>query len=186
MRVLGGVARGRRLRSVPGATTRPPLSRVRQALFNIVQHRLPGASWLDLFAGTGSFGIEALSRGAATVVFVELSPKAVEVIGQNLALTGLEAGATVIRGDVLQEVPRLARIGYRFTVVGIAPPYFRELGPRALGLVDESGIVAPEGCVYVQSHRSEAIPDRTASLIRVRVYRYGETVLSLYVPAIPR
>ncbi len=185
MRVLGGVARGRRLKSVPGETTRPPLARVRQALFDILQPQTPGATWLDLFAGTGSYGIEALSRGAEAVVFVEKNPRAVAIIRENLAATGLEAGATVIRGDVLQEVLRLARIGYRFTVVGVAPPYFKGLGPEVLGLVDETGIVAPGGCLYVQRHRSEELPGRTAALVLARDYRYGETVLSLYVPAPP-
>lgn len=182
MRVLGGEARGRRLKSVPGETTRPPLARVRQALFSILQTICPGASWLDLFAGTGSYGIEALSRGAREVTMVELSPRAVAVIRENLRSTGLDGRATVIRGDVLREVPRLAARGLRFDVVSVAPPYFRGLAPRVLTLLDETGIVAPGGCVVVQRHRSEDIPARTETLTLARDYRYGETVLSLYLP----
>ncbi len=180
VRVLGGSARGRRIRSVPGASTRPPLARVRQAVFNILQPITPGARWLDLFAGTGSYGVEALSRGAEAVVMVELDPKAVRIIRQNLETTGLAARATVIRGDVLQELPRLAANKARFNVIGVAPPYFRGLGPRVLDLIDRTGVLAPDGLVFVQRHRKEELPARAGALRLVREYTYGETVLSLY------
>lgn len=182
MRILGGGAKGRRLRSLPGETTRPPLARVRQALFNILQPVTAGALWLDLFAGMGSYGIEALSRGACGVVMVELDRRAVAVIQANLESTGLAGQATVIRGDVLREIPRLARDGHRFDVIGVAPPYFRGLGAKVLALIDETGILAPDGQVYVQRHRTEELPSRTPSLGLARDYRYGETVLSFYRP----
>lgn len=182
MRILGGQARGRRLKSVPGETTRPPLARVRQALFNILQPVTAGSTWLDLFAGTGSYGIEAASRGAAEVVMVEVDARAVAIIRENLAVTGLGDLITVIRGDVLREIPRLAREGRRFDVIGVAPPYFRGLAPRVLELVDETGILAPEGRLYVQRHRTEELPARTTTLGLVKDYRYGETVLSFYRP----
>ncbi len=180
MRVLGGQVRGRRLKPVPGETTRPPLARVRQALFNILQPVTPGSTWLDLFAGTGSYGIEAASRGAVEVVMVEVDPKAVAIIRENLAATGLGDRATVIRGDVFREIPRLAREGRRFDVIGVAPPYFRGLASRVLVLVDETGILAPDGCLYVQRHRTEELPARTSTLGPAKDYRYGETVLSFF------
>lgn len=183
VRVLGGRARGRKLKTVPGRETRPPLVRVRQALFDILQGVTPGVMWLDLFAGTGSYGIEALSRGAAGVVMVERSPKAVAVIRHNLAVTGLGDRAVVICGDVLKEVPRLARKSQRFGVIGVAPPYFRGLGLRVLTLIDETGILDAGGRVYVQRHRTEELPERTRTLVLAREYRYGNTVLSFYVAA---
>jgi 16S rRNA (guanine966-N2)-methyltransferase len=182
VRVIGGQARGRRLKSVPGEGTRPPLARVRQALFDILRAATPGAAWLDLFAGTGSYGIEALSRGAREVVLVELNPKAVAVIRENLESTGFTDRARVVRGDVLREIPRLAQEGLRFDVIGIAPPYFRDLGARVLALVDETGIVSPSGYVYVQRHKTEAIPPTTRTLTLVRDYGYGENVLSFFRP----
>jgi len=182
VRVIGGQARGRRLKSVPGEGTRPPLAHVRQALFDILRAATPGAAWLDLFAGTGSYGIEALSRGAREVVLVELNPKAAAVIRQNLATTGFTDRARVVRGDVFWEIPRLAQEGLRFDVVGIAPPYFRGLGPRVLALVDETGIVSPSGYVYVQRHKTEEIPPKTRTLSFVRDYVYGESVLSFFRP----
>ncbi len=180
MRVLGGQARGRRLKSVPGEATRPPLAKVRQAIFNILQAVTPGSTWLDLFAGTGSYSIEALSRGAAAVVMVELDPKAVAVIRDNLAATGYSERATVIRGDVLRELPRLYRAGRRFDVIGVTPPYFRGLGARVLEFLDENDLLAPSGFVYLQRHRREEIPTPTRKLEPLRDYYYGETVLSLF------
>ncbi|RJQ05970.1 MAG: 16S rRNA (guanine(966)-N(2))-methyltransferase RsmD [Bacillota bacterium] len=182
MRVLGGQARGRRLKSVPGAGTRPPLARVRQALFNVLQPVVPGARWLDLFAGTGSYAIEALSRGADEAVLVELDPRAVGVIKENLTQTGLAHKATVIRGDVLRELPRLASQGRRFDVIGVAPPYFRGLAPRVLAALDETLVLEDDGLVFVQRHVNEDLPARTKSLSLIRDYRYGQTILSVYRP----
>jgi len=182
MRILGGGARGKRLKSVRGQATRPPLARVRQALFNILRPVIVEAAWLDLFAGTGSYGIEALSRGAREVVMIELNPKAVAIIRENLEATGLARQATVVRGDVLRELPRLARQGRRFDVIGVAPPYFSGLAPQVLALIDETGILTPDGYVYVQRHRTEELPPRTSTLSLVRNYRYGDTLLSFYRP----
>jgi len=182
VRILSGKARGRWLKSVPGRSTRPPLARVRKALFDILQPVTAGAVWLDLFAGTGSYGLEAASRGAAEVVMVEIDPRAVEVIRENIERTGLGAVVTVIRGDVLREIPRLAREGRRFDVIGVAPPYFRGLGPAVLDLVDETGLLSDEGTLYVQRHRTEVLPDRTTRLVLTKDYRYGQTVLSFYRP----
>ncbi len=183
MRVLGGRAKGRRLKSVPGETTRPPLARVRQALFNILQPVTPDAVWLDLFAGTGSYGIEAASRGAREVVMVEIDPRAVAVARENAVASGCGDRITVIRNDVLRELPNLGRQGRRFDVIGVAPPYFRGLAPRVLTLLDETGILAPDGYVYVQRHKDEELPARTRTLALTRDYRYGQTILTIYRPA---
>jgi len=185
LRVLGGRARGRRLKSIPGCETRPPLARVRRAVFDILQPFTPGCRWLDLFAGTGSYGIEALSRGAAGVVMVEIDPRAVRVIRENLASTGLGDRATVICGDVLKEIPRLARNNLRFDIIGVAPPYFEGFGPKVLALLDHADILREGGRVYVQKHRTEQLPVRTETLQLAREYSYGDTVLSFYVPAGP-
>jgi len=185
VRVLGGKARGRRLKSVPGCGTRPPLARVRQAVFDILQPFTTGCLWLDLFAGTGSYGIEALSRGAAGVVMVELDRRAVRIIHENLEATGLADMATVICGDVLKEIPHLGRKNYRFGVIGVAPPYFKGLGPEVLTLLDQADLLDGEGRVYVQRHRTEELPVRTETLELTREYSYGDTVLSFYLPSRP-
>src|SRR5689334_239860 len=100
LRVIGGVAKGRRLKLVPGDGTRPIMDRVKEALFNILRERIPDASFLDLFAGTGSVGIEALSRGAASARFVEMSRLAAKTIEENLMVTGLAEMSEIIRQDV--------------------------------------------------------------------------------------
>lgn len=182
MRILGGSARGRRLKSVPGQSTRPPLARVRQAVFNILQPMVAGAVWLDLFSGTGSFAIEALSRGASRAVLVELDPRAATVIRDNLAATGLSERATLITGDVLKEIPRLASKQQRFSIIGVTPPYFRGFGPEVLALLDRHPLLEPSGRVFVQRHQDEELPARTARLELARDYRYGETLISLFVP----
>ena len=110
LRIIGGIARGRRIRSVPGDTTRPITDRVRQALFNIIGGDISGASMLDLFAGTGSVGIEALSRGASKVVFVDVNRLPVQTVKENLRITGLEKGAEVHQLDAFRYLERLTDI----------------------------------------------------------------------------
>src|SRR5690606_41956189 len=114
MRVIGGSRRGLRLAARPGRATRPAADRVKEALFNILAARVPGARVLDLFAGTGALGIEALSRGAASACFVERSPKAARVLRSNVEKAHFQAQARIVAGDVLRVLPRLAEEGASF------------------------------------------------------------------------
>ena len=132
LRIIGGKARGRRIRSVPGETTRPITDKVREALFNILGADIQGAALLDLFAGTGSVGIEALSRGAEYVCFVELNRKPIAIIKENLKSTGLEAGAVVTHADAFSLLER--PINHQYDYVYIAPPQYKALWSRALSV----------------------------------------------------
>nr|PZN40081.1 MAG: 16S rRNA (guanine(966)-N(2))-methyltransferase RsmD [Bacillota bacterium] len=182
MRIIAGRARGHRLKTVKGRGIRPMLDRVKESLFNILQPRLPGAAVLDLFAGSGSIGLEALSRGAARCTFVELEPAHIRVLQENLAATGLGEGAQVevLRRDVLRAIPELAARGEVYDLVFVDPPYGRDLVPPVLAALAEAGLVAPDGVVVAHHHHKDPAPDRAGDLARFRQLRFGEIGISLY------
>lgn len=183
LRIIGGKARGRRIRSVPGRTTRPITDKVRQALFNILGADIRGASLLDLFAGTGSVGIEALSRGADYVLFNELNRHAASIIRENLRSTELEQGAIVSQEDAfsLLHGPVLHRVDY----VYIAPPQYKEMWSKALCSLDENNEwLSEDAWLIVQIHPVEYKPIGEdlplVSLIEFDQRHYGSTLLVFY------
>jgi 16S rRNA (guanine(966)-N(2))-methyltransferase RsmD len=183
LRIIGGKARGRRIRSVPGETTRPITDKVRQALFNIIGPDIVGASFLDLFAGTGSVGIEALSRGAAYVQFNELNRQALTIIRENLKITNLELGAAVNQGDaftLLNRCPNQA-----FDYIFIAPPQYKEMWSKALVLIDrQPDWLSEDAWLIVQIHPIEYKPVGEElpllNLVEFDQRHYGSTVLVFY------
>lgn len=182
MRVIAGSAKGRRLFAVPGEGTRPITDRVKEALFNILGADIEEATFLDLFAGTGSVGIEALSRGAARAVFIEKAHKALEVVRRNLELTGLKAQAEVVRSDAfhyLTHAPAEAQFDY----VYVAPPQYQELWAKALLALDERPtLLAPDGLIIIQIHPKEYRPMPLFHLALVGERSYGSTALYFYAP----
>ncbi len=183
LRVISGTARGRRLRSVPGDTTRPITDRVREALFNILGPDVQEASMLDLFAGTGSVGIEALSRGAAHVTFVDLNRQPVATVRANLKATDLEAGAQVWQGDAFAFLERAP--GRKYDYVYIAPPQYKGLWKRALLAVDaHPELLSEDAWVMVQIHpvEMEALEggDVLHNLVEFDRRHYGSTLLIFY------
>lgn len=181
LRVIRGRARGMRLKSVPGDTTRPITDRVKEALFNIIGADIFGATFLDLFAGTGSVGIEALSLGAEFVRFVDLSRNAIDTIRANLEHTRLGAGAEVLRMDAFALLERAA--DYRFDYVYIAPPQYQGLWKRALLALDQRPTwIAEDAWVIVQIHPKEDEPVELAHLLEIDRRTYGSTLLIFYQP----
>lgn len=184
MRVIAGTAKGRPLQSVPGDSTRPIADRVKSALFSILesQNAIQGSRWLDLFGGTGAVGIEALSRDAAQVVFVEKDGRAVQVIGQNLRSTGLGEGGRshVVRGDAFAYLarPELAP----FDVIYIAPPQYQSLWKKALLAVDaRPELLRENGQAIVQIFHKEYEPDlMLAHLVCSDDRQYGSTRLLFF------
>ena len=178
LRVIGGKARGRKLRSVPGDTTRPVTDMVKEAVFNIIGSDIVDASLLDLFAGTGAIGIEALSRGAAYVLFNDLNRLPVETIRANLKTTEL-AGGDVKCSDafrLLESTPVRA-----FEYVYIAPPQYQGLWKRALLAVDANpGWLAEDGWVVVQINPIEAEPCELNVLEEFDQRKYGSTLVLFY------
>ncbi len=186
LRIIGGKARGKRIRSVPGTTTRPITDKVRQALFNIIGPDIQGASLLDLFAGTGSVGIEALSRGAEFVCFVELNRQPLVIIRENLKSTSLETAAQVIQGDAFTLLERPATHAYDY--VYIAPPQYKDMWSRALLAFDQHPAwLSEDAWLIVQIHPIEYLPIGDPlplkNLAEFDQRHYGSTLLVFYHPS---
>lgn len=180
MRVIGGSAKRRRLVAPPGRSIRPTADRVKEALFNILAPKVPGARFLDLFAGTGSIGIEALSRGATRVVFVDRSPRAVNLIRENLRRTGMSQKSAVFGQDALTALNLLGRKGERFDLIYIDPPYKKGYETKALRSIAGRCLLAPGGLAVCESDCRDELPETVEDLVLVRRERYGDTVLSFY------
>lgn len=180
MRVIAGSRRGTRLQSLRGLRTRPTADRIKESLFNMLAEDVPGARVLDLFAGTGGLGIEALSRGAFNACFVEQSPKAAAVLRANIARTHFEDAAIIIVADVFRALPKLARKGDVFDLVFIDPPYADTVGTRCVQSVAALNLLSSDGVVVVEHAAEEELPERIENFAKIRSVRYGRTVLTLY------
>lgn len=179
MRLTGGADRGRKLRAPRGSGTRPTASRVREAIFNILGPA-PDAPVLDLYAGTGALGLEALSRGAPKVVFVERDSRALAALSRNLRELGLTDRAVVMGGKVSQSLSRLAAGPERFAWVFIDPPYASEEAQRTLDTLAGSGVLAP-GAIIVVEHDKRRMPPESAGELYLCDRRfYGDTGVSFY------
>jgi 16S rRNA (guanine966-N2)-methyltransferase len=179
MRIIGGQDRGRRLRAPRGLRTRPTADRVRVTLFDVVGPAVRGARVLDLFAGSGAVGIEALSRGAARVVFVERDPAALRALRGNLAALGASrAAARVVAGDVLAVLPRLVPPEGAFDLVFLDPPYAGTLAARALAALPGSGVCRPGAEVVVQHSTRTPLPPVAGLEPHRRPRRFGDTALT--------
>ncbi len=179
MRVIAGSAKGRKLLSVPGEGTRPITDRVKESLFDIIGADIEGALLLDLFAGTGSVGIEALSRGAQHVILIDKAFQAIQVLRKNLELTGLARQATVIKGDAFRYLAdSAAQRGMDY--IYVAPPQYQELWAKAMLALDERDLLAYDGMIIVQIHPKEAHPLELQRFQLERERRYGSTLLQFW------
>jgi 16S rRNA (guanine966-N2)-methyltransferase len=179
VRVIAGAFKGRRLVTPRGVTTRPTADQVRIALMDTLGPWLPDARVLDLFAGAGGVGLEALSRGAAHATFVERDPRALEALGENIRTLELEARTQIVRGDVVRQVARLAADGRRFEVVFLDPPYATDDGERALAALGAGALSTPDGLVIAQ-HLTKRRPAEYGVLRAFRDRRFGETTLTFF------
>ncbi len=179
LRVISGSAKGRGLQLVPGDKTRPISDRVKESLFNIIREDIPGSIFLDMFAGTGSVGIEALSRGASHVTFVDNQRAAIHTLEKNLASTDLKKNAKVIMGDSFAFFARSA--SQNFDYVFIAPPQYKQLWQKALLHVDEhSENLVPDAWVIVQIDKREYQQLELQHLEEFDQRKYGNTLLLFY------
>ncbi len=178
MRVIAGEAKGRRLKMVRGSGTRPIGERVKEALFGILGALVVNSRFLDLYAGTGSVGIEALSRGATEAVFVDRSRRAVGVIKDNLSHTGLQDRAKVVRDDVFGFLKREHL--EPFDLIYVAPPQYKGLWAKTLRVLDDTDLVAPDGLVVAQIFPKEYEELELHTLKLVDQRTYGSTMLCFY------
>lgn len=177
MRVITGSARGVRLKSPAGLQTRPTADRVKEALFSKIQFELPGARVLDLFAGTGQLGIEALSRGAAEAVFVDARDSACALVRENLRLSKLEAQGRVIRADYLQF---LKMCNARFSVIFLDPPYAELFLENALKKISEIDILVNGGIIMTERPVGKELSLHLPGFQRSQDSKYGKTLLTLF------
>ena len=177
MRVITGSARGRRLKELEGMETRPTTDRVKEGLFSALQFEIEGRRVLDLFAGTGQLGIEALSRGAEWCVFVDRRTDAVKLIRENLELTGLSGRARVVAGDSMEY---LASLREKFDLVLLDPPYAAGLLEPALEHIAQFDILRPHGIIAAEAPAEKALPPLAEPYRLSRTYRYGRIGLTVY------
>ena len=175
MRVITGTARGRRLETLQGNDVRPTTDKVKESLFSIIQFQLEGRHVLDLFAGSGQLGIEALSRGARSAVFVDVSRQSVETVKKNLTATGLSPKARVFQRDSLSY---LSGCGEKFDIALLDPPYRQNLLPKALPLLAPH--MNPGGIIVCERPAEETLPGEAGEFIQYRQYRYGKIKLTTY------
>jgi 16S rRNA (guanine(966)-N(2))-methyltransferase RsmD len=180
VRVISGQAKGRPLKAVPGNTTRPTTDKVKEALFSIIGPYFDGERVLDLFAGTGGLGIEALSRGAGSAVFVDANPRSVEIVRRNLDATKLSNQAEVYRNDARKAIKALAKKGRPFDLIFLDPPYAMRDAEEMLAEMASLGLLADRATAVVEHSAEVEYPDRFGGLERVRLAKYGETALSVY------
>ncbi|MFQ5655916.1 MAG: 16S rRNA (guanine(966)-N(2))-methyltransferase RsmD [Candidatus Methylomirabilales bacterium] len=179
MRVIAGTSKGRRLKVPKGKGVRPTSDYLRETLFDILGPSVCGTRFLDLYAGSGAVGIEALSRGGDEVVFLEQDPACLRVLRKNVEAAGF-GERRVVAGDVLRLLPRLVRQGERFDIIFLDPPYGSRLAERTLDIVASGDLLRPGGIVIVEHFAKEPLPPRFGHLTRVREKAHGQTVLSFY------
>lgn len=174
MRVIAGKARRLILKTTPGLDTRPTIDRIKETLFNILNPSIPGCRFLDLFAGSGSIGIEALSRGADFAVFVDNNPKAVSCINDNLEHTKLKENALVLKKNVLSGIQELSLKKQKFDFVYIDPPYHLGLEEETLKALSASGIIDPSSMIIIEAdkyNQLDFIEHSDFEIIREKVYK---------------
>lgn len=175
MRVITGSAKGRGLKTLEGLEVRPTTGKVKEAVFSIIQFRIPGAVVLDLFAGSGQMGIEALSRGAKLAVFVDSDKRAQAVIRDNLKATGLAAGSKVAAMDALSFVRSAKEV---FDIAFLDPPYRKGLLEQVLPELAEK--MSFDGVILCEHGRDEPLPESAGEFMKEREYRYGKIMVTAY------
>ena len=177
MRVITGKARGIQLKTPEGMQTRPTADRVKEALFSIIQFDIPGAKVLDLFGGTGQLGIEALSRGASSAVFVDAAESACKLIRENLKRTKLEGQGRVIRSDYMEFLKRNRE---QYDIIFLDPPYAEVFLENALKCITEIDILQSNGIIVTERPLDKEMPWEYEGYQRSRDYKYGKILLTVY------
>ncbi len=177
MRVITGKARGVLLKTPEGMLTRPTADRVKEALFSVIQFKIPGAKVLDLFAGTGQLGIEALSRDASSCVFVDQREDACKLVRENLKKTRLEQYASVVRSDYMAY---LACCRERFDIIFLDPPYAEVFLENSIKKITEIDILQTGGIIVAERPLGKDIPWDFPGFSRSKDYKYGKTLITIY------
>jgi 16S rRNA (guanine(966)-N(2))-methyltransferase RsmD len=178
LRVIGGVAKGRRLKTRKTMDLRPATDFIKEALFDMLALRVGDALFLDLFAGSGSIGIEALSRGARQALFVEKDPLTADLIRDNLAITGFTSQGRVYVGDVLKALTQLQKEGAKYSLAFVDPPFRKSLVAPTLDRLLQLEIMASDALIVTRSYVGEEV---AAGIAPIRTRTYGDSVLRFFL-----
>jgi 16S rRNA (guanine966-N2)-methyltransferase len=180
MRIIAGKSKGRSLKAVPGTHTRPTTDKVKEAVFSMIGPTFDQEWVLDLFAGTGGLGIEALSRGAKRSVFIDKDSKSIEVIRTNLKVSGLEDHAEVYRNDAERALKALQKRGLKFDLVFLDPPYRLHTLPNLISLLCELGLLTNEAILVCEHIYTLELPDHIVDAVQWKQAQYGDTKVTIY------
>ncbi|WLV26004.1 16S rRNA (guanine(966)-N(2))-methyltransferase RsmD [Aciduricibacillus chroicocephali] len=176
MRVIAGEMKGRRLDAVPGSATRPTTDKIKESIFQIMGPYFDGGICLDLFAGSGSLGIEALSRGMDEAIFVDKNPKAVQVIKQNLQTLKIEEHAEVFRADAFRALQAIAKRGLKFKLILLDPPYGKVDYCKLIEVIEASSLLDDGGIIYAEHEPGEKVPESTSTLHITKQTDYSRSI----------
>ena len=181
MRVVSGQCKGRALKAVPGSTTRPTTDKVKESLFNIIGPYFQGGKVLDLFAGSGGLGIEALSRGMDSAVFVDKEFKAVSTVRANLEACNLTDRAEVYKNDADRALKAIVKRELSFDLILLDPPYKKQKLESVLTTIVENQLLNQDGVIVCEHGHDVELPDKVSSLIRWKHEKYGTIQISIYI-----
>lgn len=180
MRVVSGDLKGRILKAVPGTSTRPTTDKVKESLFNMIGPYFTGGIGLDLFAGSGGLGIEALSRGLDKVLFVDREPKAIHIVNENLKSCGLEEKAEVYRNDSIRALKAIKKRSLAFDYIFLDPPYKKQQLVRLLEFISKENLVLEDGLIICEHGSDIQLPPNVGRLKQTRNEKYGIIGITLY------
>lgn len=179
MRIISGKNRGRQLKTLEGMNTRPTADRVKESLFNIIYAKVLDAKVLDLFAGSGALGLEAISRGAKSCVFVDSSKEAMAVIKKNIELCGAKDKAEIRNMDYELAMKKSLAVNETFDLIFVDPPYGKDISENVLNKIEP--LLADSGTLIIETDEKDFLSDKVGSLVKTDVRRYGRTVISFFV-----
>lgn len=176
-RIIAGTAKGKKLFTLPGFVTRPLLGRIKKSLFDILTPKIHNSVFLDLYAGTGNVGIEALSRGAKKVLFIENSRQCTEIIEENLTNCGFNKKGEVLSFDIINNFPKFKK---KFDIIFIGPPYKLNLTTKTIEIIGKHDLLSNSGWIIAQHHIREQVPTEIDKFILLRQKKYGDTMLTFF------
>ncbi|TXK77490.1 16S rRNA (guanine(966)-N(2))-methyltransferase RsmD [Paenibacillus sp. N3.4] len=180
MRVISGTAKGRPLKAVPGIGTRPTTDKVKEAIFSMIGPYFEGGQVLDLFAGTGGLGIEALSRGMDKAVFIDIEKKSIETVQANVQAAGFKDQAEIYRTDASRALKALAKRGQQFELVFLDPPYKLKLIAELVSSMEGQNIIVANTTIVVEHDAKDVLKETLGSFQQQRRADYGDTAVTIY------
>lgn len=180
MRIITGIAKGRRIKAPEGLNTRPTSDRVKESMFNILSNRYSFENVLDLFAGSGNLGLEAISRGAKKCVFIEQNKEAYNTLVENIKSLKFENNSEYYRQDAFVALEILSKRGEKFDLIFLDPPYGKGLVEQSIKLIDSKGLLRDGGVIVSEQDVNDVLPENINEIKRIRLEKYGRTTVAFW------